>query len=98
MIDQTTHKWIEDWAEVPRGSLGEKFPGHTCGVAYAPHAGKMVILARSKPALHIFDMEGRLEHSWGNEELPDAHGLTVVEHDGSRSSTGLRSRFLQFAL
>jgi hypothetical protein len=82
-ITHSTHDWIEAWAQIPTDALGEGFPGHTCGVAYAARAGKVAVLARSNPAVFIFDLAGRLEHSWGNEDLPDGHGLTAVSAEGA---------------
>jgi sugar lactone lactonase YvrE len=69
------YEWIEDWAKVPASDNGR-----THGVCVV-NSGDVIVFHQASPAVLVFSPEGALKTSWG--EYPGAHGLTLVEEDGT---------------
>ena len=71
-----------DWARIPAEhdhGLGSR----THGVAML-RGGRVAVLAQADPAVHLFDVSGRLTDCWGSG-LGGAHGLTCALQDGVES-------------
>lgn len=73
------YRWVEPWATVPTpyASPGE---GRTHGVACS-RTGDIFIFCQAIPSVLRFNREAELLDSWG--EYPGAHGMTLVESNGS---------------
>ena len=74
--------WSIDWARIPAKHDG-CFGSRTHGVAVL-RDGSVAVLAQARPALHLFDADGKLLDAWG-DDLGGAHGLTLTEHDGAEA-------------
>ena len=73
------YEWIEDWVKIPNTPSGE-LNGRTHGVVITME-NNIVIFNQANPAILIFDAEGILVNSWG-EDFSGAHGLTLVKSNG----------------
>jgi len=72
-------EWIEDWARIPHSEIGET-NGRTHGVEVTKD-GRIIVFHQADPAVLIFDGSGNLLDRWG--PFPGAHGLALVEENGS---------------
>jgi len=75
-----TYEWVEDWARTP-GTESTQANGRTHGVAEA-RTGDVYIFHQAVPAVLVYDRNGALLRSFGND-FPGAHGLTMVEEGGA---------------
>ena len=73
------YKWIDNWVKVPI-SESSKENGRTHGVAVTDE-GYVIIFHQANPAVLIFNSDGNLLDSWG-DDFNGAHGLCMVREDG----------------
>lgn len=72
-----TYELVKDWAKLPKS----KTFGYTHGVI-VDRQGRIIIFNQSKDAIMIFDADGQLEKSWGEEFQKGAHGLHYSVENG----------------
>lgn len=70
-----TYRWIEDWVTVPSSDNGR-----THGIAVTKD-GRVIVFHQASPGVLIYSAQGELQDSWG--DFPGAHGLTLVEENGT---------------
>ncbi|MBC8103489.1 MAG: hypothetical protein H7Z41_13000 [Cytophagales bacterium] len=78
IISDGTHhyEWIEPWASTP-DTPPSRENGRTHGVAESK-TGEVYVFHQSTPAVLVFDSQGGLIRTFG-DEYPRAHGLRLVE-------------------
>ncbi len=65
-----TYEWVENWAKIP----AEIQPGYTHGVV-EDSQGRIYVHNASRHSMLVFDVDGNLLNSWGEEFATGAHGL-----------------------
>ncbi len=70
-----TYEWIDKWTSIPDTESG-RANGRTHGVVVTK-SGQIIVFHQANPAVLIFNADGTLAHSWG-ENFSGAHGLTLV--------------------
>ncbi len=76
---QESYEWIENWARTP-DTPASRENGRTHGVAESSD-GSVYVFHQSTPAVLVFDQEGALVRSFG-DNFAGAHGLTLVNENG----------------
>jgi DNA-binding beta-propeller fold protein YncE len=74
-----TYDWIDDWIRIPDTETG-RANGRTHGVVVT-QAGQIIVFHQANPAVLIFNADGQIQHSWGDNFL-GAHGMTLVNEGG----------------
>ena len=75
-----TYEWVDNWVTLPDTELGRKDKAHHGIVITA--AGHVVVFHEGGPALLAYDTDGNLQGEW-ESELTNAHGMTLVQEDGT---------------
>ena len=77
---KNSYDWVEGWAKVPdTDSARTGWAHHRVVVTWS---GEIVTYHQGDPTIMVLDQEGNLLRSW-DIPLTDAHGMTLVEEDGT---------------
>lgn len=79
-IGEHQYEWIDNWARIPDTETHRE-NGRTHGVVVTK-TGDVMVFCQANPAMIVFDAEGDQKTAWG-DRFPGAHGLTLVEEDGT---------------
>ncbi|MDP6408306.1 MAG: hypothetical protein QGI46_02920, partial [Planctomycetota bacterium] len=71
-------EWVHDWATLPEGVSF----GNTHGCIVSDSSGRVYVNTDTKRAVMVFEADGRLVDSWGEDLAGGLHGMCVVEEDG----------------
>jgi hypothetical protein len=74
------YKWIEDWIKIP-DSVSARENGRTHGVCVTSD-GNVIIFNQADPCILLYNPDGRLINSWGNN-FSGAHGMTLLSENGN---------------
>ena len=77
---KNSYDWVEGWAKVPDTDSARTGWAHH-GVVVT-RSGEIVTYHQGDPTIIVLDQEGNLLRSW-DIPLTDAHGMTLVEEDGT---------------
>ena len=70
-----TYELVEGWGEIPSGwTLGQT-------AIVTDSQDRVYLFNRGDHPLMVFDSDGRFLNSWGEGQLPDAHGMFIDEEE-----------------
>ncbi len=81
-VQSLTYEWIDNWAKIPESPSGRE-NGRTHGVCVTAE-GHVKVFHQAKNGLLTYDPDGALISAVGGDRWLGAHGLTLVEEQGTQ--------------
>ena len=79
--EEHSYNWIDNWAKIPESDSSRNGWAHP-GIV-ATQSGNVLTSHPGEPEVMTFDGDGNLISSWRGD-FAEAHGITLVNEDGSR--------------